>query len=216
MRELTLNTDAFNAAVSRLMAGSKRDAVVVLKEQARGILRNVITVTPPGKWGRGASEARQKGQASVVSDVLKVVEPVAPAKAQEHDVAAILKRYRRNGRVRRGANPRITVPRDQLKDYLKKKKALVGFLASGWNDAAATLGVKPPAWIWKNEGPGSIRIDINATGIRITAANEVHYASSISQLRSRLQWAVNQQQRTIERRLKRFHEEQAKKAGFKT
>ena len=215
MRELTLNTDAFNAAVSRLMAGSKRDAVVVLKEQARGILRNVIAVTPPGKWGRSSSEARQKGQACVVADVLKVAVPVAPSKAEEQDVAALIKRYRRNGRVRKGANPRITVPRDKLNDYLKRKKALVGFLASGWNEAAARLGVKPAAWIWKNEGPGAIRIDINATGIRIIATNEVRYASSISQLRSRLQWAVNQQQRTIERRLKRFQEDQAKKAGFK-
>ena len=77
------------------------------------------------------------------------------------------------------------------------------------------LGVKPPAWIWKNEGPGSIRIDINATGIRITAANEAHYASSIGHLRSRLQWGVNRQPRTIERRLKRFQEDQARKAGFK-
>ena len=76
--------------------------------------------------------------------------------------------------------------------------------------------MKPAAWIWKNEGPGAIRIDINATGIRIIATNEVRYASNISQLRSRLQWAVNQQRRTIERRLKRFQEDQARRAGFKT
>lgn len=216
MREITLNADAFNAAVSRLMAGSKRDAVAVLKEQARGILRNVITVTPPGKWGRGSSEARKKGEASVVADVLKVVVPVSPSKAAQQDVAAIIKRYRRNGRVRHGANPRITVPRDALKAYIKEKKALVGFLASGWNEAAARLGVKPAAWIWRNEGPGGLQIIVTDSGIRIVATNSVKYASSISQLRSRLQWAVNQQRRAIERRLKRFHAEQAQKAGFKT
>ncbi len=216
MREITLNTDAFNAAVSRLMAGSKRDAVAVLREQARGIMRSVIAVTPPGKWGRGTSEARKKGQASVTADVMKVVEPVPAAKAQEHDVAALIRRYRRNGRVRHEVTPRITVPRDKLKEYLKMKKALVGFLASGWNQAAATLGVKPAAWIWRNEGPGDVQIIVTDSAIRFVATNNVKFASSISQLRSRLQWAVNQQRRKIERRLKTFHAEQAQKAGFKT
>lgn len=216
MREITLNTDGFNAAVSRLLAGSKREAVAVLREQARGIIRNVIAVTPPGKWGRGSTEARKRGQAIVEADVFKVVRPVAAAKAQEQDVAGLMKRYRRNGRVRHGAEPRITVPRDKLKEYLKTKKALVGFLASGWNEAAARLGVKPAAWIWKNEGPGAMQIIVSDSAIRIVATNNVRYASSISQLRSRLQWAVNQQQRAIERRLKRFQDERAKKAGFKT
>lgn len=214
MRELTLNTSEFNAAVAKLMANSKRDAVAVLKEQARGILRNVITVTPPGKWGRSSSEARKKGRANVQADVFKVVQPVT-RNPQVADVAALIKRHRRNGRIRKEVSPRITVPRDKLKEYLKKKQALVGFLASGWNHAAATLGVKPPAWVWNNEGPGSIAIEIGATSIRIVAINEVKYASGIGQLRSRLQWAVNQQQRAIERRLKRFQQEQAKKAGFK-
>jgi len=215
MRELTLNTDAFNRALSEFMAGSKREAVVVLKEQARGIMRNLFEVTPPGRPKLGSGKARKRGRDNVKADVLKVVRPVK-RNPQETDVAALIKPRRRDGRVRREVNPRITVPLDAFKAYVARKQAMVGFLASGWNEAAARLGVKPAAWIWQNEGPGDLQIIITDKGIRIIATNKVKYASSISQLRSRLQWAVDQQRRKIERRLKKFHAEQAQKAGFKT
>ena len=215
MRELTLNTDAFNRALSEFMAGSKREAVVVLKEQARGIMRNLFMVTPPGRANISSSKARKKGRDNVKADALKVVRPVT-RNPEQSNVAALIKSHRRGGRVRHEVNPRITVPLDAFKAYIAKKQALVGFLASGWNEAAARLGVKPAAWIWQNEGPGDLQITITESGIRIVMTNKVKYASSISELRSRLQWAVNQQRRAIERRLKRFHEEQARKAGFKT
>ena len=189
--------------------------VVVLKEQARGILRNVYEVTPPGRAGMSAAQARKKGRTNVKADAMKVVLPVGRDPA-ETDVAAVIKRYRRDGRVRSEITPRITVPADALKAYLVKKQALVGFLASGWNQSAARLGLKPAAWIWANDGPGAVLIEVNEKGIRIVATNRVKYASSISQLRSRLQWAVDQQRRAIERRLAFFQQQQAKKAGFKT
>lgn len=215
MRELKLNTDAFNASLSKFMAGSKREAVVVLKEQARGIMRNLFMVTPPGRANLGSGKARKRGRDNVKADVLKVVRPVK-SKPDQTNVAALIKAHRHEGRVRRQVNPRITVPLDAFKAYVAKKQAMVGFLASGWNEAAARLGVKPAAWIWQNEGPGDLQITITDKSIRIIATNKVKYASSIGQLRSRLQWAVNQQGRKIERRLKRFQEEQAQKAGFKT
>ena len=215
MRELTLNTTAFNRALSEFMAGSKREAVVVLKEQARGIMRNLFMVTPPGRANLGSGKARKKGRNNVKADVLKVVRPVT-RNPQQTNVAALIKAHRRDGRVRHEVNPRITVPLDAFKAYVAKKQAMVGFLASGWNEAAARLGVKPAGWIWQNEGPGDMQIIITDKGIRIVATNKEKYASSISKLRSRLQWAVNQQGRKIERRLKRFQEEQARKAGFKT
>ena len=214
MRELTLKTDAFNAAVARLMANSRRDAVVVMKEQARGIMRNVYAVTPPGRAGLPAGQARKRGRDNVKADAFKVVRAVN-RNPDQTDVAAVIKTHRRKGRVSKEVNPRITVPAAALKAYIAKKQALVGFLSSGWNEAAAKLGVKPAAWIWQNEGPGTILIEVTATGIRIVATNRVNYASSISSLRSRLQWAVNEQRRAIERRLEKFHKEQAKKAGFK-
>ena len=214
-REFKLNTTAFMETAARFLATSKRDALVVMKQQARGVIKEVIALTPPGGSGVSSGQARSRGARNVKADVLKVVKGVSAKRAEQQDVAGIVEPKRVRGRIPRAVTPRILVPMDKLKAYIKAKQLHVGKLASGWNEAAAKLGLKPPAWIWRNDGPGTMDISVTDKDITIRATNAVPYASEMSRLRSRLQQALNRQRNKMDRQLKDFMAKAAKKDGFK-
>ena len=214
-REFKLNTTAFMETAARFLANSKRDALVVMKQQAKGVIKEVISLTPPGGPGVSSGQARTRGTKNVKADALKVVKGVNPKRAEQQDVASIIESKRVRGRIRKEITPRILVPMAKLKAYLKAKQQHVGKLASGWNEAAAKLGLKPPAWIWRNDGPGMMDISVTDKDIIIRATNAVPYASEMSKLRSRLQQALHLQRNKMNRQLKDFMAKAAKKAGFK-
>lgn len=215
-REIFIDTRAFNAALERFLQHSKRDAEVVLRQQAKGLIKSLIDVTPPGGRGVGGSAARGRGMTRVKADTLKVVRGVPPRLARETNVAGVIKPHRIQGRVHREVSPRILVPMSALRAYLKKQTQKVGHLASGWNQAAAKFGFKPPAWIWRNRGPGVVEIEVNDRRIAVRATNRVKYASGIRDLNSLVQWAVNLQKHKLLRQLNRFLATAGRKAGFKT
>ena len=214
-REFKLNTTSFMETAARFLANSKRDALVVMKQQAKGVIKEVISLTPPGGPGVSSGQARTRGTKNVKADALKVVKGVNPKRAEQQDVASIIESKRVRGRIRKEITPRILVPMAKLKAYLKAKQQHVGKLASGWNEAAAKLGLKPPAWIWRNDGPGMMDISVTDKDIIIRATNAVPYASEMSKLRSRLQQALHLQRNKMNRQLKDFMAKAAKKAGFK-
>ena len=213
--EFKLNTAAFMAAAARLLATSKRDAVTVMKQQAKGVIKEVIAITPPGGPNVSAGKARKRGTLNVKADILKVVRGVKADRAEAQDVAGIVDAKRTRGRITSEVTPRITVPAEKLKAYIKARPQRVGFLASGWNLAAAKLGLKPPAWIWRHSGPGAMEVNVTHQDIRIRATNAVRFASEISKLRSRLQQALHRQRNKIERQLRHYLARASNKAGFK-
>ena len=212
--ELQIDTREFMNTAARFLATSKRDHLIVMREQAKGVIREVILLTPPGR--PGATKARSRGTAKVKSDILKLVKGTnSEAKVQRRDIAAIHASRRRQGRVSGEISPRILVPMDALRAYIQAKQARVGHLASGWNTAAARLGHKPPAWIWRSNGPGGIEIMVTDKDIRIRATNRVAYASEISMLNSRIQTALNLQRNKMERRLAHYLKQAPTRSGFK-
>lgn len=214
-RELFIDTREFNAALNRFMQHSKRDAEAVLRQQAKGMVKNVIDVTPPGGRNVSGAKARARCATKVKADTLKVVRGVRPAEAKESNVPAVMRPHRIQGRVHREVSPRILVPAAALRDYLKKQTAKVGNLASGWNQAAAKLGLKPPAWIWRNRGPGTVEVEVNDRRIAVRATNRVKYASGVQDLTSLVQWAVNLQKHKMLRQLNKFLAAAARRSGFK-
>ena len=212
--EIEVDTREFMATAARFLATSKRDHLVVMREQAKGVIREVIALTPPGR--PGMTKARSRGTGKVKADILKLVKGTSSeARVQRRDIAAIHASRRRRGRVTRELNPRILVPMDALRAYIKERQARVGHLASGWNEAAAKLGYKPPAWVWRNEGPGAIKIRVTDKDIRIRATNRVAFASEISMLNRRIQTALNIQRNKMERRLASYLKRAAARSGFK-
>lgn len=69
--ELTLNWTSFEGALARRAATSTRDHLALAVEQMRGIMREVVKVTPPGHdaIAGGTQKAMQHGQAKAAADV---------------------------------------------------------------------------------------------------------------------------------------------------
>lgn len=87
-----------------------------------------------------------------------------------------------------------------LKAYIKTIQGRVGWLAAGWNDALAGLGISPAAWIARHDAPGTGSIKINDNGIEITMTNSVSFSGQ-SDLQRRVQYAVDSQAEAMERRM---------------
>lgn len=231
--ELTFSkSDTYEYSLARIVATTKREAPLVLREQGRGILRQAQLHTPPGHEGVTGQAAKLHGEAKVEADIRKLMFGVkGPSLGLRTDIASIHKAARSasTGRVRvalaltRDTRGRITgrerlegkipVSASALNKYVSAKKKLVGFLASGWNVAAAKLGFKPPQWIWRHAGEGSMREVSSDTRIVITATNKVGFASrAINQLDRLLRYAYRAQKDANDRRWQKFIEGQAKKA----
>ncbi|MEM7696924.1 MAG: hypothetical protein AAF236_00805 [Verrucomicrobiota bacterium] len=206
MSEIRLDTTKFEKQLARFMAGSRRDLSDVMKQQMRLFVRDAATMTPPGKRGStstSGTSAKKKGEASVKSDISKLFAPVPKAQAESVDLAAVHKRQRNSrGRVGR-VGDRRRVYSAELNAFIRKQVAKVGALAAGWNRAAARVGWKPPAWIWRHASPGSIDIEDNDKHIRLKARNRVRYASDQKGLERRLQMAMNARADALRRQVDR-------------
>lgn len=69
-----MRTEAFDAALQRRLATSSRDHMTILAEQARGIIKEIVRVTPPGTDGvpGGTKKAQAMGETAVARDIYAV------------------------------------------------------------------------------------------------------------------------------------------------
>lgn len=245
----------FDAALSATLAASKREPMIVIREQAKGVVRRLVDITPPAHEGVRGIEARRHGEALVESNIRGIYG--TPDQAMElikagsspddgmakgywrhlkrgefEDAAVILRAVTGRGlapfdggkqhqALKRGrARPRnkgilyyVTDPK-QLDAYISEIKGRVGWLAAGWNQAAASLGVQPPQWIWRHNAPGKVIIRETDARFEVLMTNEVKYAREAADLQRRLQWAVDQQAAAMERRTANMLEQILKRAGF--
>jgi hypothetical protein len=123
----------------------------------------------------------------------------------------------KKGRARGRARQKLMFTSDtaELRQYIKDIQELVGWLSAGWNQAAATMGIKPPQWIWKHPAPGAVQIVEDELGIRITATNAVKFASAIRDLERRIQYALNAQADAMQRRTDDYLVRKFRAAGFR-
>ena len=257
---IKINYARLDEALARALTQSKREPVVYMKEQARGVVRRVVGITPPAsitssnfKDETGADvwhvvqggAAKRQGERTVISDIAKIYGTRAGAVQviKEHETHkgmvkgfvkyissgelpraqelfryatskglikfddGALHRSRRNarGRVGRINGPLVYVSNDDLlKAYIKKMQSMVGFLAAGWNQACAMLGIQPPPWIWRHNAPGTGSVEITPTRITIRMVNQVGYAGEIPDFQRRVQFAVDAQADAIRRRSQKF------------
>ena len=102
--------------------------------------------------------------------------------------------------------------------YKRFSKALnkrVGWMAAGWNQAAALLGYRPPAWIWRHSAPGYGTLTVDDQGVRIKMTNAVRYASQVGDMRRRVQYALDSQAKKMINTANKFFENMWKTSGFK-
>jgi hypothetical protein len=218
------NTDKFLRAFDAYMRDSKRSRLEAMKTQARGILRNVIAVTPPSGWDSGANEmtsgsdSKRRGEATVMNDLAKIMRSYSGRKPDTSTPDSIHRSFRQasTGRVRKdlGKN-KYKVSTTILRAYKEEKKKMVGFLASGWIPAARKLEkVRVPAWIARHSAPGHCSLSIGPRGIAFRASNEVKFAGHMKDMQRRITYAVNVQIKNMAKILKNLEEKQMKASGL--
>lgn len=109
------------------------------------------------------------------------------------DMKAHHGRYFKNGRMTSAGSrtrdigrwkfvDRMVVSEQAMKRFESHLGKGLGEAASGWNLAAAKLGVKPPAFIWRHGGKGGFELLVTDQSIRIRMSNRVEFAAKIPRM----------------------------------
>lgn len=187
------------------------------KKQGKGIVRELSLSAAPGSRRVQGAKAKARGRARVRGDILRAVLEVPAKQAETTDVASAVERLRDSrGRIRKRPARPVRVGKTALLKYVRDKQDDVGVFAGGWNRGAAKLGYRPPAWIWKQNSPGSAKVVESSRGIRITLKNRVRFASSVRYAKSRVIYAVENQGRKLKRQIPYLVARAARRRGFKS
>ena len=213
---IELDKTKFDAALREFRRNSKKAVGQVLREQARGVVRQIAERTPPGGPNTSGRAAKQRGEAAVVGDITKIFVKARAKDAIKDDLAPLHKRFRNSrGRVRRELHPKIKVRAGDLARLIKTKKAMVGFLASGWRTAASKFGAKLPAWITRHSGQGSAKEKSDAASVEVVATNSVGYADKAANMDKIVQASLDAQAGNMRRQVEHYVAKAAKRAGFR-
>jgi hypothetical protein len=206
-------------AIKSLEPNVKKSRKELVEQAAKGFVKTVATVTPPGSKGATGSTAKKQGEAAIKSDLAKVMKAVRARKgAQLQSAQDIYKRFRdkNTGRInpRNLQNP-YPVSSAEYNALRKTLLARVGWLASGWNAAAQKLGVKLPAWITRHgTGAGVILVTNDGRRFRIEISNAVKFVGNVKDLDRRIQKAITYQANAMQRQADFLLKKAIKKAGF--
>ena len=220
--DFTIDDRRFQQALRRALEYSKRGPDAILREQARGFVRLITQITPPGSEQVKGMAAKQAGERSIGSDLTRVGYPVTKAKLGPNGITSIEalaarhknSRSRASGRVLKSTRP-VPVASAVFRQYLKAQQARVGLLASGWNAAAAKLGVALPAWVRRHgNARGQIRITSGLGNHSITLTNSVRFARVVRDLERRVQWTLDTRADILERRTLDYLAKLKKHSGF--
>ncbi len=159
------------------------------------------------------------GDFAAAGDVLRNVGGrtfVAARSFAKFDGGVMHKRFRsKNGRITRQRVMMVVTDSAELKAYIKKMQGRVGLLASGWQSAAAKLGVRLPAWITRHgSGNGDIAIEISGTDkFVIVMKNQVKYGAA-NDLQRRVDAVMRYRKAALARRLPYVLRAALKRAGL--
>ena len=224
--DVKIDTSEFDRAMRRFGAESKRSSIEILTQQAKLFVRDVVRITPPST-GKTSSV---KGKNRVVGDILRIVQPSRTRRVEVADPAtqlssgAAIKTWHQSRRNRRGRVPRkvsksdiATAPAGLIKTYIAAQVAKVGILASGWNSAATRLGLQLPPWITRH-GTARGQVDVITSGgtVKIRITNAVRYVGDVSGMERRVQSALNNRAKQMDKQVDDFAVKKASRAaGFK-
>jgi hypothetical protein len=218
----------FERGLAMARSFSGRSDEQFLKTQAKGLVRILFAVTPPGD-GQGSEDGnisgmaanKKQGESTIAIDVAKALLPVRAKEGVEDDPIVIKRFIERNrrrysGRVTRIAKKqRLVVTKAAYRQEVKERKAYVGTLASGWAPAARALGQAVPAWIdrWVGRGSGG-SIRVQGGSLRVEISNETSWIMGVKDIHKRVQAALDIQGHRMERSAQSYMAEKFKTAGF--
>lgn len=133
--------------------------------------------------------------------------------------------YFRNGRMTRAGTftrdigrwkfvEAMVVSPTAMQRYLEDRKRDVGGLMGGWVPLLQELGLSVPSWIADQQISGHARLRVTDSGIILTFANETPYAGQIPHLQRLVTYALQMEQKKLERMLPHVMAAAARKAGL--
>jgi hypothetical protein len=216
---IKLDMGQIQEAIKNLEPHVKKSRKELVEQAAKGFLKTIATITPPASKKATGPDARKQGEATITSDLARVMLPVRPRRNSQFQSAEdIYKRLRdkRTGRI----NPRnlqkpYPVSRTEYNALRKKLRLRVGWLASGWNAAAQKLGVRLPAWIARHgTSEGIILVTSDGRRFRIVISNAVKFVGNVNDLERRIDKAIAYQANAMQRQADYLLHKAVKKAGF--
>jgi hypothetical protein len=216
---VTVDARDFAVACSNAFQHSRKSREAFLKTQARGVVRTLLAVTPPGSKSVQGIAAKKRGEAAVMRDALRVFAPVRKGYTKDVNIDAVWQQARgRDGRVKKRTRnaPRIPVKSTEFNRAVRARQKHVGRLAHGWYAAAKRLGVRVGGWIANHstaDGDYSV-VHASQDRTKIVLVNDVRYASDVKNFRRRVEWAVNGQILAMRRSGNFMVQKKAEEAGF--
>jgi hypothetical protein len=223
--EMTLDSRKWNQQVAALASALGKDGPVILRDETRLFIKQAARFTPPKnrKQGQDAVQRDVKRAAQPLerefftADWIRAL--VDKYQGQWDKIEAALKktafgkwRFEKfskrlhtgardsRGRVNRSQRT-FAFPTQEILAYVKRVKAHVGLLKSGWWPAYRQLGGKMPSWITRHtRAPGRI-VDLSANPNIATITVENH-GRGIGQTRHFVQGALNSRAVSIARRIR--------------
>jgi hypothetical protein len=201
-------------SLSQFASIANREKKDVVRMAARGFVKDMVAVTPPGSQGSTGNAAKKQGEAAIRRDLACIM--VAVKKTTSGiDPVELHKKQFVNGRIRKLKEP---LPVDAAK--FRALQALlisrVGFLASGWNAMAERLGVSVPAWV-KRHGlkAGVVKVIETDTRFCIEGVNETSYVGNVKDYLRRIDKVAGYQASKLDRQCLAILKKAAKRCGFK-
>jgi hypothetical protein len=227
-----IGSDKFYRALEMMAATSKRTAIEVINENFRGVIRNLLALSPPmgGKQGdfklnaKGKktggvdfAKGKEKGKNAILADLSKAFQKVGKknllAFSTEQEA---LSWYlgARNSRKRIKGAPKRPASTQQINFVRKNILDRQGSFAAGWSKAANYFGISLPNWISRWGGARSrMVVELSEWGYYLTAINITSHreADKIERITAR---AIEIQTGNMRRQIEAYAEQQAKKVGF--
>jgi hypothetical protein len=222
---LKLDSLQYRAAVARLIAEKRADAKLLLDEEARLLVRDLVAVTPP--------HTKREGERSVEVNLRRAFNPLDPKKFSAKLIATLIRKRdvgglnaifaRAKGKFAgmriveffqmRAIHKRLTNSRGRVSKagypvlpqdfaaYLKRVQASVGWAKAGWMAAAQRLGLSLPAYITRHSGRlGSVSFS-PAPKLGITLMN---FSTKIPNYQAKVDFAVGRRYRSMVREAARI------------
>jgi hypothetical protein len=216
----------FQRYLQRSIQISRRSVEAVVKEQAKGLIRNAFRYTPP-MAGRSFAKGYSASKKAITNTVYRAL-----VMRNEATVARSLQTVRRDTRraalqqlaeqlavepsalvqfIKRNQKPDKHYPDRAPKHFstIQKRKEVIALLektigatAAGWCAAAAYLGVTFPDWVarWRSRNNGNVSLQISGNVIQFKARNPNRHTDSATIQRA-LDSAYDRQAEAMRRRL---------------
>jgi len=211
---MKLDASGVKRSLNQFATIAKRERVDVVHMMAKGFVRDMIAVTPPGSAGVTGTAAKKQGEAAIDRDLSRIM--VVSAKPDNAvDPLALHKQQFQAGRIH-ALRPKAQVDAAKYRALQALLKARVGFLASGWNKMGERLQVNIPHWV-KRHGfkAGTVKVIETKTRFRIEGVNETAYVGNVKDYLRRIDTVVQYQARKLDRQCVAILKKLGRQSGFK-